>query len=96
MIHGNKIIRAVSEPNPSSNFPQSQSIGLSSTSQARNPALVTSKAIGIEKAIVESSNTFVGEPILVSPQKLDGSTIYGLSLWLLVTGDTGVLLWGKE
>ena len=32
---------------------------LSSTSQAQNPALVTSKAINIEKAIVESSNTFV-------------------------------------
>ena len=34
--------------------------GLSLTSQAQNPALVTVKAIGIEKAIVESSNTFVG------------------------------------
>ena len=33
---------------------------MSLTSQARNPALVTAKAIGIEKAIVESSNTFIG------------------------------------
>ena len=33
---------------------------------------------------------------ITQSQKLDGSTIYGPSLWLLVNSDTGVLLWGKE